>query len=95
MGADALPSIKLYALILEKAKEEQVKQDGHCAGNQGKVIEFKQLSKSKSPTIPQVQSDDLSFYQSAISRSQGKVREDESSEKVATLLNLNKFFDPI
>ena len=80
MGADALLSIKLYALILEKAKEEEVKQDGHCPGNQGKVIEFKQLSKSKSATIPQVQSDDLSFYQSAISRSQGNSSEVRESQ---------------
>ena len=35
-----------------------------------KVRKFKQLSKSKSLTLPYVQSDDLSFYQNAVSRSQ-------------------------
>ena len=51
---------------------------------------FKQLSKSKSLIIPRVQSDDLSFCKkNAISRSQrnfSEAREDESREKVATLL---------
>ena len=46
------------------------KLGGHCPGNQGKVREFKLLSRSKSLTIPQVHSDDLSFYQNAVSRSQ-------------------------
>ena len=47
--------------------------------SQGKVMEW--LSKLKSFTFPLVKSDDLSFYQNAISRSQGKVREDESRRK--------------
>ena len=53
----------------------------------GKVRESKQLSESKSltGTIPQVQFDDLSFYQNAISRSQGnfsQVREKSGKMKV-------------
>ena len=49
--------------------------------------------------IPHVQFDDLIYYQNAISRSQGnfpEVREKSGKmkfeKKVATLLNLNKFF---
>ena len=48
-------------------------------------MEFKQLSKHKSLTITQVQSDDLSFYQNAITRSQGnstEVREKSGKMKV-------------
>ena len=65
---------------------------------EGKVKEFKQLSKSKSLTILQFQSDSLSstkmLYQEVreISLRSGKVNEDEIREKVVTLLNLNKFF---
>ena len=58
---------------------------------QGKVREFEKkignsgnlnsLSKRKSFVIPSVQSNDLSFYQNVISRSQGRWK----SRKVATL----------
>ena len=65
MGAEAPPSIKLYPYFKE-AEENQDKQGGHCPGTWEKGRRFKQLSKRKSLTIPQVQHDDLSFYQNAI-----------------------------
>ena len=60
-------------LVQRKLKKNKLKDGGHCPGNQGnqeseeeleqgKAREFKQLSKSKSLIIPQIQSDDLSFY---------------------------------
>ena len=41
---------------------------------------FDRLSQFKSPTTSQGQLNDLSFYQNAMSRSQGKAREEESGE---------------
>ena len=91
MGVDAPPSIKLCPYFIELKKNKQnstvleirESQESEEELKYGKVR--KQLSKSKCLTIPQIQFDDLSFSQNAISRNHqmeislwsGKVRESQ------------------
>ena len=66
-------SEKPAKIVSEKSGSFRKKEE-----SQEKSGNLDRLSKRKRSTVLNVQSDDLSFFQNVISRSQGKIREDES-----------------